>query len=47
LQDQKEIKKVLDLPYKKDKVLGSFCKMDGLILLDIFIQNKLNIPGGV
>ena len=40
LQDQKEIKKLQDLLYKKEKVSLNFYKMDGLILLDIFILNK-------
>jgi hypothetical protein len=47
LQGQKEIKKPLALQWKKERVFQNFYRMDGLILIVIYIPNKSNIHGGV
>lgn len=46
-QDQKEMKELQALPFKKEKVFQISLKKVGLTLSDIFIQNKSNILGGV
>lgn len=47
LQDRKEIKKLQGLLLRKGKVLVSFWKKDGLILLGLCIPRKSSILGGV